>query len=212
MSVKTLLVLLFALAAAPAWGQSSEVQQSVVTGNESAALNTRLALRDLWVEHVFWIRNYANANQQGDSQQAEAVVPEVVANATAIANSLEPLYGQKAADQMLDLLAGHWQAVKDYSDAVVAKEKDKKSAAVKEITDNAKAIASFLAAANPNLPEDTLVAMLSEHGGHHMTQVDQLAEKNYTGEAKTWHAMREHILVLADSLTGALVKQFPDKF
>ncbi len=212
MNIKTLLVLLFALAATPAWSQSPEALQSVVTGNESAALNTRLALRDLWVEHIFWIRNYVSANQQGDAEQAKVATTEVVANATAIANSLTPLYGQPAADQMLTLLAGHWQAVKDYSDAVVAKQKDKQSAAVTDLTNNAKAIASFLAAANPNLPEDTLVAVLSAHGGHHITQIDQLAAKNYAGEAKTWHAMREHVLVLADTLTAALVKQFPDKF
>lgn len=212
MNIKTLLVLLFALAVTPAWSQSPAAQQAVVTGNGSAALNTRLALRDMWVEHVFWIRNYVSANQQGDIQQAEVATTEVVANATAIANSLAPLYGQPAAEQMLTLLAGHWQAVKSYSDAVVAKQQDKQSAAVSDLTSNAKAIASFLAAANPNLSEDTLVAVLSAHGGHHIAQIDQLAAKNYADEAKTWHAMREHILVLADTLAAALVKQFPDKF
>ncbi len=45
-----------------------------------------------------------------------------------------------------------------------------------------------------------------------MMQADQLAKEDYASEAKTWHAMREQILVLADTLTGALVKQFPDKF
>ncbi|MNC79600.1 hypothetical protein D3C75_1321230 [compost metagenome] len=54
--------------------------------------------------------------------------------------------------------------------------------------------------------------MLSAHGGHHVAQIDELAKQDYAAEAKTWEAMRGHILVLADTLTAALAKQFPDKF
>ncbi|KFX69593.1 hypothetical protein TMS3_0108710 [Pseudomonas taeanensis MS-3] len=213
MNIRTLVLLLFALCVQPAWSQvDADKGQALVTGSESAALNTRLALRDLWVEHIFWVRNYVIANQQGERQQAETAATEVVANATSIANSIAPLYGQPAADQLLKLLAGHWGAVKHYSDAAVAKQAAGKSAAVDELTSNAKAIAQFLATANPNLPEATLVSMLSAHGGHHIAQVDQLGKQDYAAEARTWQAMREHMLVLADTLTAALVKQFPDKF
>ncbi len=212
MNIKTLLMLLVALCAQPVWSHQADTAHAQVTGAESAALNTRLALRDLWVEHIFWVRNYVIANQQGEHEQADTAVTEVVANATSIANSLAPLYGQPAADQLLKLLAGHWGAVKHYSDAAVARQIDGKSAAVDELTTNAKAIARFLATANPNLPEARLIAMLSAHGGHHIAQIDQLANQDYAAEARTWQAMREHILVLADTLTAALVKQFPDKF
>lgn len=215
MNIKILAMLLLALCVQPAWSASygepaAPTAKPVAT--EPAALSTRLALRDLWVEHIFWIRNYAIANQAGDNKQATVASTEVVANATRIANSLAPLYGQPAADQLLKLLAGHWGAVKHYSDAAVSKNAAGKDTAVKELTSNAKAIAAFLAKANPNLPEASLVAMLSAHGGHHVAQIDQLAMKDYTAEAKTWMAMREHILTLADTLTAALVKQFPDKF
>ncbi|AYC31844.1 hypothetical protein D3880_05345 [Pseudomonas cavernae] len=210
MTIRTLALLLLTLCAQPVWSQMEQGHST--PGMDSAALSTRLALRDLWVEHIFWVRNYVIANQQGERKQADTAVTEVVANATAIANSLAPLYGQPAADQMLKLLAGHWGAVKHYSDAAVAKNAAGKKAAVGELTGNAKAIAKFLATANPNLPENTLVTMLSAHGGHHIAQVDQLGKQDYAAEAKTWKAMREHMLVLADTLTAALVKQFPDKF
>ncbi|MNO88328.1 hypothetical protein D3C76_797710 [compost metagenome] len=206
MNLKILALLLLAFCAPPVFSQTS------TTATDTPALTTRLAQRDLWVEHIFWIRNYAIANQAGNSQQAKVASDEVVANATAIANSIAPLYGQPAADQLLKLLAGHWGAVKNYSDATVAKNTAGKNAAVGELTSNAKAIAAFLAKANPNLLEATLVTVLSAHGGHHVAQIDELAKKDYSTEAKTWHAMREHILVLADTLCAALVKQFPNKF
>jgi len=209
MNIKVLALMLLAFCAQPAWSQNPPAAPASA---DSPALTTRLALRDLWVEHIFWIRNYAIANQAADKQQAKVAADQVVDNATKIANSIAPLYGQPAADQLLKLLAGHWGAVKHYSDATVAKDTKGKQAAVTELTSNAKAIVAFLAKANPNLPENTLVAMLSAHGGHHVAQVDELAAHDYAGEARTWQMMRTHIVSLADALTAALVKQFPDKF
>jgi hypothetical protein len=211
MNIRTLGFLLFALCLQPLWSDAAQ-NPAPVAAAQDAALTTRLALRDLWVEHIFWIRNYVIASQQGNRAEADNAATQVVANATSIANSLVPLYGQPAADQLLKLLAGHWGAVKHYSDASVAKDAKGKTAAVEELTSNAKALAHFLASANPNLPEGTLVAMLSAHGGHHVAQIDQLGKKDYATEAKNWAAMREHMLVLADTLSAALVKQFPDKF
>jgi hypothetical protein len=209
MNIKILALLLLAFCAQPAWSQTPPAASPAA---DSAALTTRLTLRDLWVEHIFWIRNYAIANQAADKQQAKVAADQVVDNATQIANSIAPLYGQPAADQLLKLLAGHWGAVKHYSDATVAKDAKGKQAAVADLTSNAKAIAAFLAKANPNLPESTLVTMLAAHGGHHIAQVDELAAHDYAGEARTWQLMRTHIVALADALTAALVKQFPDKF
>ncbi|AYG46198.1 hypothetical protein DV532_18665 [Pseudomonas sp. Leaf58] len=212
MNIKIAALLLLALCAQPAWSQSYPSPTPVAKPAEAAAITTRMALRDLWVEHIFWVRSYAVANQAGNAKQAEVAAKEVVADATKIANSIAPLYGQPAADQLLKLLAGHWGAIKHYSDATVGKDKKGQQAAVDELTGNAKAIAAFLAKANPNLPEPTLLTLLSAHGGHHVAQIDQLAAADYAGEARTWAMMREHILTLSDALAAALVKQFPDKF
>ena len=214
MNIKIAALLLLALCAQPALSQSYTYSSETPAAKpaEAAALTTRMALRDLWVEHIFWVRNYAVSNPAGNTKEAEVAAKEVVTDATRIANSIAPLYGQPAADQMLKLLAGHWGAIKHYSDATVAKDKKGQQAAVNELTSNAKAIAAFLAKANPNLPEATLLTLLSAHGGHHVAQIDQLAAADYVGEARTWAMMREHILTLSDALAAALVKQFPDKF
>ncbi|NWL76866.1 hypothetical protein DM872_08395 [Pseudomonas taiwanensis] len=209
MKLRTLALLLLVALVQPTWSLAA---QSTAAGADTPALTTRLALRDLWVEHIFWVRNYVVANQDGQPKQAEAAATQVVNNAKAIANSIAPLYGQPAADQLLELLAGHWGAVKHYSDATVAKDDDGKKAAVSDLTRNAKGIAKFLSSANPNLPEDALLNMLSAHGGHHVAQIDQLSKGDFAGEAGTWTAMRQHMQVLADTLAAALVKQFPDKF
>ena len=113
---------------------------------------------------------------------------------------------------MLALLAGHWGAVKAHADATFAHDQKAQQAATTTMLANAKQIAAFLAAANPNLPEATLVGLLTAHGAHHIAQDGQIATGDYAGEARTWAAMRAHMFVIADALADALAKQFPGKF
>lgn len=173
---------------------------------------TQAALRDLWVEHVFWIRNYVIASKEGDQNEKKVAAEQVLANATSISGAIASFYGKPAGDQMLTLLAGHWGAVKDYSDATFAKNAKGQQDATTKLIANAKEIAAFLAKANPNLPEATLVGLLSAHGAHHIAQAQQLSKGDFAAEAKTWAAMRGHMFTIADALTAGLAKQFPAKF
>jgi hypothetical protein len=177
-----------------------------------AVLETRMALRDLWVEHVFWIRNYALAADAGDSARRKVAEDEVVKNAQALAATVAPFYGEAAANGLLQLLAGHWAAVRDYSTATVGHSKAKQHQAVQAITANAREIARFLSGANPYLAEDAVFGLLSAHGAHHVAQIDQIAADDFRDEARTWEAMRKHMLVIADSIAEALAKQFPRRF
>jgi hypothetical protein len=177
-----------------------------------AVLETKMALRDLWVEHVFWIRSYVLATDAGDEAQRKVAEDEVVNNAKALAATITPFYGQEAADGLLKLLEGHWGAVRDYNTATVDHSKAGQSQAVQAITANAHEIAKFLSGANPYLPDDAVFGLLSAHGAHHVAQINEIAADDFRGEARTWQAMRKHMLLIADSITDALAKQFPDRF
>jgi hypothetical protein len=173
---------------------------------------TKAVLRDLWINHVFWVRNVVVGRLDGKKAEEAAAEMQVVANAKAIAGAIEPFYGAGASDKLFKLLAGHYGAVKAYLDAAVAKDKTKENAATQQLLANADEIATFLSGANPNLPKDTLVGLLQAHGGHHINQIQQLIAKDYAGEAKTWADMSQHMYVIADALGDALAKQFPNKF
>lgn len=184
----------------------------VFTADRVAVLETQMALRDLWVEHAFWIRSYVLATHAGDTAQSKIAEAEIVTNAKALAGTVTPFYGQSAADGLLKLLAGHWGAVRDYNTATQAKSKSAQDKAVADLTANAHAIAKFLSGANPNLPEDAVFGLLSSHAGHHISQITEIASGEFHDEAATWHAMRKHMLVIADAIADALAKQFPDRF
>lgn len=173
---------------------------------------TRMALRDLWVEHVFWIRSYVIASSSKDASQAAVAEQQVVANAKALAGTITPFYGQAATDSLFQLLAGHWGGVKDYHAATLAGSKSAQDAAVAKVTANARDIAKFLSGANPNLPEDVVFGLLSAHGGHHVAQINQIVAHDFAAEAQTWHAMRKHMLMISDALLDGIAKQFPVRF
>ncbi|MGE5621822.1 MAG: hypothetical protein ACM3WS_01520 [Bacillota bacterium] len=206
-----------ALALALGTGGAALAQQHTAHDAKTAlpsvqVAQTAMALRDLWTGHVFWVRNVVEETMAGHADAAKTADSQVVVNAKQIAAAIEPFYGKAASDKLFSLLAGHYGAVKQYLDATMANSKAKQDAAVKSLTDNAGEIASFLASANPNLPADTLRGLLVAHGGHHIQQIQQLHAKQYAQEAQTWETMKNHMYVIADTLAGALAKQFPDKF
>jgi len=175
-------------------------------------VETQAAMRDLWLGHVFWVRNVVEARLEDNASAARAAEQQVVSNAKAIAGAIEPYYGEAASDKLFGLLAGHWGAISAYLDATHAGRKADQDAAFKKLVDNAGEISTFLGGANPHLPVETLRGLLTAHGAHHIEQIKQLEAGQYEQEAATWAAMTRHMYVIADALAGAIAKQFPGKF
>jgi len=187
-------------------------QLAATTPASAKVAETKAALRDLWVGHIFWVRGVVFATLAKNKPSATAAEQAVVGNAKDIAGAIAPFYGQPASDKLFELLAGHYGAIKEYLEAAVKKDAAAESKATDHLTANAQDIAAFLSGANPNLPKDTLNELLLAHGGHHLQQIQEVQAGQYEKEAATWSAMKGHIYVIADALTDALAKQFPDKF
>ena len=205
----TLLIAALCVVTAPGFAIADDGESAAVPAKVAA---TQDALRDLWIGHIFWVRDVVKARIAGDDEQATAAEQQVVANAQAIARAIEPFYGASASDRLFELLAGHWAAISDYLDATIADRSRRQDNAAERLSTNADAIAAFLSSANPNWPEETLRALLATHGAHHLQQIRQLRAGQHAEEAATWAAMKDHMYVIADALTAGLAKQFPDKF
>ncbi|MEO7149526.1 MAG: hypothetical protein ABIY40_06300, partial [Rhodanobacteraceae bacterium] len=80
--------------------------------------------------------------------------------------------------------------MKAYTDATFAHDDAGRAAAMQNLNTNAKAIADFLSTANPNLPQPTLLSLLTTHVAHHIAEIQEVSAGNMTAEAKTWDAMR----------------------
>ncbi len=201
--MKRLIVVALSLFSLSAWAELSPTPKVAAT---------QAALRDLWVGHIFWVRNVAVSTMAGNKDAATAAEAEVVSNAKQIAGAIEPFYGKEASDKLFQLLAGHWGAVKAHIQATQKGDAKGLDPAMKAMVANAEEIAKFLSGANPNLPNDTLKGLLVAHGGHHAQQNAAIKAKKWADEAKTWDAMKGHMYVIADALGDGIAKQFPDKF
>ncbi len=191
---------------------SADAENATGAAASVTLADAKAAQRDLWIGHVFWVRNVVDARFEGNANEAKAAEHQVVANAKAIAASIEPFYGKAASDKLFGLLAGHWGAISDYLDATRSSSKAGQDAAFKQLLANADEIAVFLGGANPNLPGDVLKGLLTAHGSHHVQQIQQFKAGQFDQEAKTWTAMKDHMYMIADALAGGIAKQFPDKF
>ena len=176
------------------------------------AVVTDAALRDLWVGHVFWVRAVVVESFAHNENAASVAEKEVVANAKQIGAAIEPFYGKAASEKLFDLLAGHYGAIKQYLIASLADSQEGQAVALKVLVENAGEISRFLSGANPNLPFDALNGLLVAHGAHHAQQIRQLKAREFTEEAETWDAMKNHMYVIADALAEGLITQFPEKF
>ena len=198
-----------AMEAAPA--ATPEPAAAAPAAAEIAAPQLQAAMRDLWHGHIVHARDYALAVHAGNDADAKAAADAVVANAKDISGAVAGFYGKAGGDQMLTLLGGHWGAVKAMTDTRAAGDEAGATKAMGDLTANAGDIAKFLAAANPNLPEDTVRGLMLAHGAHHSSQINLILKGDTAGEAADWTAMQAHMDMIADALAGAIAKQFPDK-
>lgn len=207
-------VLLAFTAAAPADTSTphATAPETQATSSTNKLAATQAALRDLWVGHIFWVREVVQDMVHKDASATKVAEQQVVANAKQIAGAIEPFYGKAASEKLFKLLAGHYTAIKAHATATIAGNTADAKKAVDDAVANAGEIAVFLSGANPNLPEATLRGLLTAHGAHHVQQNQQLAAKDFAGEARTWETMKNHMYTISDALGSALAKQFPDKF
>ena len=111
---------------------------------DQKTFQTAVALRDLWLGHIFWVRNVSVAAIDKNDSAIKAAETQAVANAQAIAASIEPFYGATAKDKFFKLLAGHYGAVKAYLVAAVAGDVSAQAKSTQSLTSNADEIATFL--------------------------------------------------------------------
>ncbi|MBT2119659.1 hypothetical protein KK141_21245 [Dyella sp. LX-66] len=176
-----------------------------------AAPKLQAALRSLWHGHIVATRDYAMAVHAHDDAKAKAAADAVVSDAKQLADAVGSFYGKPAGERMLTLLAGHWGGVKALTDASAKNDQAGAAKAMDTLSANGAEIAKFLAGANPNWPEPTLLSLLTGHVAHHATQIRQIMAGDSKGETATWAAMQQHMDTIADALAAGIAKQFPDK-
>lgn len=176
-----------------------------------SAMDTRLAMRKLWEDHITYTRNYIISALAG-LPDSEAVAGRLMKNQEEIGAAIKPYYGDAAGNRLAALLKDHISVAADVVKTAKTGNKVMLSAAQKRWEANADDIAKFLSAANSHWKEADLKSMLHRHLDLTTGEVTARLMQDWAADQKAYDEGHAHMLMFSDALTEGIAKQFPDKF
>ncbi|MFI5346044.1 MAG: acetylglutamate kinase [Elusimicrobiota bacterium] len=177
--------------------------------NDAVAL--RDSMRNLWAEHVIWTRAYVVAAVAG-TPDATAVSIRLLKNQADIGEAFAPYYGKEAAAKIEQLLRQHILIAAEVVDAVKIGDDVKFRDADKRWHDNAAEIAAYLSGINPLLSKRALNDMFNDHLDLTMKEAVSRLNKKWVDDIASFDEILRQMMMMADDLSNAIIKQTPDKF
>jgi hypothetical protein len=198
--------------AKPSTSPSSKVTSEYQTSiNMNKQITLYTTMRKLWADHVFWTREYIIAAAT-DEHNAEAAATRLLKNQEDIGNAIAGYYGNDAGSKLTSLLKEHINIAVEIVPAAKANDQVKLKNAQDRWTQNAIQIADFLAQANPNIPKGDIEDAMKMHLSTTADELTAILKNDYTGSTSRFDTVFDHMMKMSDELSGAIVKQFPEKF
>ena len=170
------------------------------------------AMRKLWEDHVTWTR-LAIVSFAHDLPDLPATQARLLKNQEDIGNAFKPYYGKAAGNQLTALLKEHIVGAV----ALLTAAKAGDQALIKQRSDewyvNGNEIADFLHGANPrNWPQKAMRAAMKAHLDDTLDEAVNRLGGKYEADVRDYDRIHDHILMMADTLSKGIIKQFPRKF
>ena len=179
---------------------------------DDASAGLRAALTNQLDEHVYLAAMATNGALGGRDAEFKGAAAALDANSVDLSKSIGSVYGADAEAAFLPLWRKHIGFFVDYTNAVAKKDDAAKKKATDDLNQYGEDFGAFLNGANPNLPKQAVADLLAPHVKTLNAVIDAQAAGN-TDEAFTnLRAAYAHMPMVANALTDAIVKQFPDKF
>lgn len=168
--------------------------------------------RRLWMDHVLWTSNYITSATTAGAEDQKQVLARLLKNQEDIGNSIKPYYGNEAGNKLTELLKEHIVIAGDIVEAAKRGQGAKVNQLNKDWHRNADDIAAFLSGANPHLKNEDVKKLMYTH-------LELVTDDLTASLVKDWDARilsiddgMTHIIMMADAISDAVVKQFPEKF
>jgi hypothetical protein len=170
------------------------------------------AMRKLWEDHITWTRIFI-ISATADLPDKATATDRLLQNQVDIGNAIKPYYGEAAGTKLTTLLKEHITTAAEVVAAAKANDQAKLADANKRWFANADQIADFLSTANPkNWSQSEMRSMMHEHLNLTTQEAVARLHGDWTADVKSYDAVHEQILKMADGLAMGIVKQFPEKF
>jgi hypothetical protein len=146
-----------------------------------------------------------------DSPEFTAAAAALDKNSVALSEAIASVYGKAAGDAFLPLWRKHIGFFVDYTVGKLTNDAAKATKAKTDLDGYRADFGAFLASANPNLTKDAVAEALIPHVTATFDAIDGVVAGDGTGFEKLRIAAG-HMPMLANTLAGAISKQFPAKF
>lgn len=170
------------------------------------------AMHDLWGDHMQWTLSTVDAffhNPDG----LDANLKRLLQNQKDIGAAIVPFYGQEAGDKLAALLTVHIEDAVPVLQAAKAGDEEALNKGLEVWYANAKEVAAFLTAANPeDWPASATEPMMKGHIDQTTAYAVALLTGDFEGAVAGYDEARHHMLMLADILAEGLINQFPEDF
>jgi hypothetical protein len=185
-------------------GKPAVTEKPRLSGVNAVAF--KMAMRDLWVDHVVWTRMYIISAAAG-APDVDFAAERLLKNQEDIGNAIKPFYGEEAGNKLTSLLKDHILIAVDLLSAAKAGDNAGVQAAEKRWYQNADDIATFLSYANPNWSKKDLLEMLNKHLA--LTKAEAVARLtgNYKDDVSAFDEIKKESMMMADDLSYGIVKQ-----
>jgi hypothetical protein len=166
----------------------------------------------LGLQHMTLTDQAVDATLDGN-KDATALTTQLYANGNQIGAAVGSIYGSSAQTTFDSVWKLHLDQFVAYAEADAKGDAAGKQAALNAIqTGYTIPLAQYLAKANPNLPENTLQTLLSQHVAMTAQIIDDHVQGNYTQEATDMNSADQMMTKIFSTLANAIVKQYPSKF
>jgi hypothetical protein len=183
---------------------------SAQTSHKQAAFKD--AMRKLWEDHITWTR-LAIISFAHELPDLPATQDRLLRNQSDIGNAIKPYYGRAAGNQLTGLLVEHIAGAVALLQAAKAGDQGLIEQRTAEWYENGNQIADFLHEANQrNWPRKGMRRMMRRHLDQTISEAVNRLQGNYTADIRDYDQIHRHILVMADTLSSGIIKQFPRRF
>jgi hypothetical protein len=170
------------------------------------------AMRKLWEDHITWTR-LAIVSFAGNLPDLPATEKRLLRNQVDIGNAIKPFYGARTGRRLTELLKEHINGAVDLLQAAKAGDAGTLAEAKAAWYANGRQIADFLSAANRrNWPRAEMRAMMRTHLDQTLKEAADRLQGDFGADIRDYEAVHRHILMMADTLSDGIIRQFPRRF
>jgi hypothetical protein len=169
-------------------------------------------MRKLWEDHITWTR-LAIVSFAAGLPDFDLTAARLLRNQDHIGNAIKPYYGRRAGNQLTALLKEHIGGAVDLLVAAKAGDDAAFESAKRAWYANGREIARFLNAASPRyLPLGAVRRMMRGHLDQTLVEASHRLSGDFAADIRDYELVHRHILMMADAISGAIIKQFPGRF